>query len=135
MLLESEAAAGGESGRLLLGFWQKLAKDMERMRPRPASYFDAWHRNLSHGSRPQQKETAKAETGDASGVSARLSPSVGGPEMKAEKYQGLLHCEAQMKNMDGKNGTSIDVRSARWLFATRLMAAFGLVGCVHWASR
>ena len=85
MLLESEAAAGKGKWSTALGFWQKLAKDMERMRPRPASYFDAWYHVAWILS--QQKETAKAKQA-LSGV-MRLSPSVGGPEMKA-KYQGLL---------------------------------------------
>jgi tetratricopeptide (TPR) repeat protein len=85
MLLESEAAAGRGSWSAALTFWENLTKRMEKMRPRPASYFDAWYHVAWILS--QQKETAKAKQA-LSGV-MRLSPSVGGPEMKA-KYQGLL---------------------------------------------
>ena len=69
---------------------------MERMRPRPASYFDAWYHVA--WVLYQQKEPAKAKQA-LLGV-MRLSPSVGGPDMKA-KYQGVAR-EAQMKNEDRK---------------------------------
>jgi hypothetical protein len=58
---------------------------MEKMRPRPASYFDAWYHVA--WVLQQQNNTAKAKQA-LLGV-MRLSPSVGGPDMKA-KYQGLL---------------------------------------------
>jgi cellulose synthase operon protein C len=85
MLLESEAAADHGKWSSALRFWEDLTKRMERMRPRPASYFDAWYHVA--WVLYQQKETAKAKQA-LSGV-MRLSPSVGGPEMKA-KYQALL---------------------------------------------
>jgi cellulose synthase operon protein C len=85
MLLESEAASGHGKWSTALGYWENLIKRMEKTRPRPTSYFDAWY----HVAWVlfQQKETAKAKQA-LSGV-MRLSPSVGGPEMKA-KFQGLL---------------------------------------------
>ena len=85
MLLESEAAAGHGTWSAALGHWEDLTKKMERMRPRPASYFDAWYHVA--WVLYQQKEPEKAKQ-TLLGV-MRLSPSVGVPEMKA-KYQGLL---------------------------------------------
>ena len=85
MLLEAEAAAGHGTWPAALRFWEDLTRKMERQRPRPASYFDAWYHVA--WVLYQQKEIAKAKQA-LSGV-MRLSPSVGGPEMKA-KYQGLL---------------------------------------------
>jgi cellulose synthase operon protein C len=85
MLLESEAAADHGKWSTALRFWEDLTKRMERMRPRPTTYFDAWYHVA--WVLYQQKETAKAKQA-LSGV-MRLSPNVGGPEMKA-KYQALL---------------------------------------------
>ena len=85
MLLESEAAAGKGTWSTALAHWEDLTKKMERMRPRPASYFDAWYHVA--WVLYQQKETAKAKQ-TLMGV-MRLSPSVGGPEMKT-KYQALV---------------------------------------------
>jgi hypothetical protein len=55
------------------------------MRPRPLSYFDAWYHVA--WVLYNQKDPSKAKQ-TLLGV-MRLSPSVGGPEMKA-KYQALL---------------------------------------------
>ncbi len=85
MLLESEAEAGRGNWSAALRHWEDLPKRMERMRPRPASYYDAWYHVAWVLSK--QKDTAKA-TQALLGV-MRLSPTVGGPDMKA-KYQGLL---------------------------------------------
>jgi cellulose synthase operon protein C len=85
MLLESEAAARKGNWSTALGFWENLIKRMEKIRPRTATYFDAWYHVA--WILYQQKDMAKAKQA-LSGV-MRLSPSVGGPEMKA-KYQGLL---------------------------------------------
>ena len=43
MLLESKAAARKGSWSTALGYWEGLTKKMEHMRPRPASYYDAWY--------------------------------------------------------------------------------------------
>ena len=85
MLLESEAAAGKGKWSTALGFWENLIKRMEKIRPRTATYFDAWYHVA--WILYQQKDTAKAKQA-LSGV-MRLSPSLGGSDMKA-KYQGLL---------------------------------------------
>jgi tetratricopeptide (TPR) repeat protein len=85
MLLESEAAAAKGTWSAALAHWEQLTKKMERMRPRPTSYFDAWYHVAWVLS--QQKEASKARQ-TLLGV-MRLSPSAGGPDMKA-KYQGLL---------------------------------------------
>jgi cellulose synthase operon protein C len=85
MLLESQAAAGKGTWPAAQRYWEDLTKQMDRIRPKPTSYYDAWYHLASvlH----QQKETLKAKQA-LLGV-MRLSPNVGGPEMKA-KYQGLL---------------------------------------------
>ncbi len=85
MLLESEAAAGQGSWNTALRHWEDLSKKMERMRPRPASYYDAWYHVA--WVLYQQKDPTKARQ-TLMGV-MRLSPSVGNAEMKS-KYQGLL---------------------------------------------
>jgi cellulose synthase operon protein C len=85
LLLESEAAAGKGTWSAALRHWEDMTKKMERMRPRPVTYFDAWY-HLAWVLQ-QQKDPAKAKQA-LLGV-MRLSPSVGGAEMKA-KYQALL---------------------------------------------
>jgi tetratricopeptide (TPR) repeat protein len=85
MLLESEASARKGSWSTALGHWEDLTKKMERMRPRPASYFDAWYHVA--WVLYQEKQSAKAKQ-TLLGV-MRLSPTVGGAEMKA-KYQALI---------------------------------------------
>jgi hypothetical protein len=85
MLLEAEAEAGQGSWARAINHWEYLTKIMERSRPRPAGYYDAWY-HVAWGF-SKQHNTAKARQA-LMGV-MRLSPGVGGPEMKA-KYQGLL---------------------------------------------
>ena len=75
---------------------------MERIRPRPASYYDAWYHVAWVLSK--QKEPSKARQ-TLLGV-MRLSPSVGGPEMKA-KYQALAR-EAQVNDEDTKMACRFD---------------------------
>ncbi len=114
MLLESEADAGKGAWSAALAHWEDLTKRMERMRPRPASYFDAWYHVA--WVLAQEKETAKAKQA-LLGV-MRLSPSVGGPEMKA-KYQALRR-QASMRNGE----TKMTRRSAA---QSRSKSAFSLV--------
>ncbi len=85
MLLEAEAEAGQGTWAAAINHWEDLTRRMERSRPRPAAYYDAWY-HVAWGL-SKQKNTAKARQA-LMGV-MRLSPGVGGPEMKA-KYQGLL---------------------------------------------
>ena len=85
MLLESEAEAGRGKWSAALRHWEDLAKKMEPMHPRPSTYYDAWYHVAWVLS--QEKEPTKARQ-TLLGV-MRLSPAVGGNDMKA-KYQGLL---------------------------------------------
>jgi tetratricopeptide (TPR) repeat protein len=85
LLLEAEAEAGRKSWAAALRQWEDLTKMLERARPRPEVYYDAWYHVA--WAFFQQKSTTKARQA-LLGV-MRLSPNVGGPEMKA-KYQGLL---------------------------------------------
>jgi cellulose synthase operon protein C len=85
MLLESKAAARKGSWSAALGHWEDLTKKMEKMRPRPASYYDAWYHVAWVLN--QEKQPAKAKQ-TLLGV-MRLSPTVGGAEIKA-KYQALI---------------------------------------------
>jgi tetratricopeptide (TPR) repeat protein len=85
LLLEAEAEAGHGTWAAAIKHWESLTKLMERSRPRPATYYDAWY-HVAWGLW-KQKNTVKARQA-LMGV-MRLSPNVGGPEMKA-KYQGLI---------------------------------------------
>jgi tetratricopeptide (TPR) repeat protein len=85
MLLEAEAEAGKGNWNSAINHWEDLTNRMERSRPRPAAYYEAWY-HVAWGF-SKQKNTTKARQA-LMGV-MRLSPGVGGPEMKA-KYQGLL---------------------------------------------
>jgi tetratricopeptide (TPR) repeat protein len=85
MLLEAEAEAGQGTWAAAIKHWEDLTRRMERSRPRPATYYDAWY-HVAWGL-SKQKNSAKARQA-LMGV-MRLTPGVGSPEMKA-KYQGLL---------------------------------------------
>ena len=85
MLLEAEAEAGQGTWAAAIKYWEELTRRTERFRPRPPAYYDAWY-HVAWGFF-KQKNPVKARQA-LMGV-MRLSPNVGGPEMKA-KYQGLL---------------------------------------------
>jgi tetratricopeptide (TPR) repeat protein len=85
MLLEAEAEAGQGSWATAIKHWEDLTRRMERARPRPSAYYDAWY-HVAWGL-SKQKNNAKARQA-LLGV-MRLSPNVGNPEMKA-KYQSLI---------------------------------------------
>jgi tetratricopeptide (TPR) repeat protein len=85
LILEAEAEAGRGTWSAALQHWEKLARDMERMRPRSASYYDVWYHVAWVLSK--RKEPAKARQ-TLMGV-MRLSPAVGGSDMKT-KYVALL---------------------------------------------
>ena len=85
MLLEAEAEARKGTWAAAIKHWEDLTRRMERSRPRPVAYYDAWY-HVAWGL-CKQKNPAKARQA-LLGV-MRLSPNVGGPEMKA-KYQGLI---------------------------------------------
>ncbi len=85
LLLEAEAGARKAKWSAALRHWEDLARKLERLRPRPPFYYDAWYHVALVLSK--QNETVKARQ-TLQGV-MRLTPSVGSPEMKA-KYQALL---------------------------------------------
>ena len=89
-LREGHAAGGRSRGRQgkLVCRHQALGRPYKsdgRTRPRPESYYDAWY-HVAWGFSKQNNPTKARQA--LLGV-MRLSPNVGGPEMKA-KYQGLL---------------------------------------------
>jgi cellulose synthase operon protein C len=85
LLLEAEAEAGRKSWALPLRQWEDLTKKMERSRPRPERYYDAWY----HVAWAFFKQNSTTKARQALMGVMRLSPNVGSPDMKA-KYQGLL---------------------------------------------
>jgi tetratricopeptide (TPR) repeat protein len=85
LLLEAKADAGQGSYSAALGYWENLAKKLGGTRTRSVLYYDTWYHVALVLSK--QKSATKARQTLMSVM--RLSPSVGGPEMKA-KYQGLL---------------------------------------------
>jgi tetratricopeptide (TPR) repeat protein len=85
MLLEAEAEAGRGDWSAALKHWQGLARKLEVVRPRRVDYYDAWYHIAWVMS--QQRQTQKARQ-TLQGI-MRLTPAVGGPEMKA-KYEALL---------------------------------------------
>ena len=80
LLLEAEAEAGKGSWSAALRHWEGLARNLERMKPRPAYYYDAWYHVALVLSK--QKETVKARQ-TLQGV-MRLNPSVGGSRHEGE---------------------------------------------------
>jgi tetratricopeptide (TPR) repeat protein len=85
MLLEAEAEVRQGTWAAAIQHWEGLTRRMERSRPRPAAYYDAWY----HVAWCLSKEKNISKARQALMGVMRLSPGVGGPEMKA-KYQGLL---------------------------------------------
>ncbi|MDR3622563.1 MAG: tetratricopeptide repeat protein [Paludisphaera borealis] len=85
MLLDAQAEAGKANWNAVAAHWQSLAQKLGRLKPRPASYFDAWY-HAAHAL-SKEKQTAKARQ-TLIGV-MRLNPGLGGPEMKV-KYEQFL---------------------------------------------
>jgi tetratricopeptide (TPR) repeat protein len=91
MLLEAEAEAEKDpkersaAWAAALKHWQGLARKLEAVRPRRVDYYDAWYHIAWVLS--QQRQTQKARQ-TLQGI-MRLTPAVGGPEMRA-KYEALL---------------------------------------------
>jgi tetratricopeptide (TPR) repeat protein len=85
LLLEARAEAGQGNWSKALAFWENLAKRLSGARSRSAAYYDSWY----HVAWVLSKQNSPAKARQALLGVMRLSPSVGGPEMKA-KYQGLL---------------------------------------------
>ena len=85
LLQEAEAEAGKGSWSAAIRHWEELAKNLGRSRARSTNYYDAWY-HVAWGHYKQKDLTRARQT--LSGI-MQLSPSVGGPEMKA-KYQALI---------------------------------------------
>ncbi|MCA1685862.1 MAG: hypothetical protein LC745_07710, partial [Planctomycetia bacterium] len=65
--------------------WQSIALRLGRARTRPAEYYEAWY----HAAYALSKENKAKEARQTLAGVMRLSPTLGGPEMK-RKYQALL---------------------------------------------
>jgi tetratricopeptide (TPR) repeat protein len=85
MLLEARAAAGKGDWSAAFKHWQGLALRLSRARPKPTAYYDAWY----HAAFALKQDGQGAKARQALAGVMRLSPGVGGPEMKA-RYQKLL---------------------------------------------
>lgn len=85
MLLEDQAAAGKGEWGLAFNHWRATATRLGTMRTRPVEYYEAWY----HAAVALQKQGRGQEAKQTLAGIMRLSPSVGGPEMKG-KYQALL---------------------------------------------
>jgi tetratricopeptide (TPR) repeat protein len=85
MVLEARAEAGQGKWSTALAYWENLAKRLGGARTRSAFYYDSWY----HVAWVLSKQQSPTKARQALLGVMRLSPSVGGPEMKA-KYQGLL---------------------------------------------
>ena len=85
MLLEARAEAGKGTWGEALGYWENLAKKLGAGRTKSVFYYDTWY----HVALVLAKQKAATKARQTLLSVMRLSPNVGGPEMKA-KYQGLL---------------------------------------------
>jgi tetratricopeptide (TPR) repeat protein len=85
LVLEARAEASQGKWSTALAYWENLAKRLSGARTRSAFYYDSWY----HVAWVLFKQQLPAKARQALMGVMRLSPSVGGPEMKA-KYQGLL---------------------------------------------
>jgi len=65
--------------------WQKIALMLARVRPKPVEYYEAWY----HAALALNREGKAKEAKQTLAGVMRLSPTLGGPEMK-QKYQALL---------------------------------------------
>lgn len=85
LLLEDKAAAGQAKWSASIAFWQNLAPRLGRGRTKPPEYYDAWY----HVAYAMYKDNQPAKAKQILGGVMRLSPGVGGEEMK-KKYTTLL---------------------------------------------
>jgi TolA-binding protein len=85
LVLEARAAAKQGSWNAAFAQWQKLALDLAGIRPKPVEYYDAWY----HAALALKNMNKTAEARQTLASVMRLSPTVGGPEMKA-KYKEFL---------------------------------------------
>ncbi len=85
LLLEARAEAGKGTWSEALAYWESLAKKLGAGRTKSVFYYDTWY----HVALVLAKQKAATKARQTLLSVMRLSPGVGGPEMKA-KYQGLL---------------------------------------------
>jgi tetratricopeptide (TPR) repeat protein len=85
LVLEARAAAKQGSWNAAFAQWQKLALELAGIRPKPVEYYDAWY----HAALALKNMNKTAEARQTLASVMRLSPTVGGPEMKA-KYKDFL---------------------------------------------
>lgn len=85
MLLENKAETKQGTWSAAFSHWQKLALRLGLSRPRPIEYYDAWY----HAAYALKKDGHPTKAKQTLASVMRLSPKVGGPEMK-DKYDALL---------------------------------------------
>lgn len=85
MLLEDQAAAKKVPWTAAYAQWRAIADRLGRARTKPVEYFDAWY----HAAFALHKEGKAKEAKQTLALVMRLSPKLGGPEMKL-KYAELL---------------------------------------------
>ena len=84
-IANSTKRAGAPAWDKALAHWDRLARQIEAVKPRPPFYYDVWyHVAWVHFKRNEVLKARQTLLGVM-----RLAPSVGGPEMKA-KYEELL---------------------------------------------
>ncbi len=88
-ILSDRATAKKGTWSAAFNHWQNLAQRLRNLSPKPLDYYEAWYQ-AAKALQSDGKSTLAKQT--LAGI-MRLSPQVGGPEMKA-KYQELL---AQLK--------------------------------------
>jgi tetratricopeptide (TPR) repeat protein len=84
-LLEDEAAAGKAKWASAFAHWRTLALRLGAGRTKPVDYYEAWY----HAALALKSDNKPVEAKQTLASIMRLSPAVGGPEMK-QKYQALL---------------------------------------------
>ena len=85
MLLEAQAAAKKGKWATAFAHGRATALKLSRLRTKPPEYYDAWY----HAAVALDKDGKAKEAKQTLASVLRLTPAVGGPEMKA-KYQAML---------------------------------------------
>ena len=87
LLMEAAATSANSTAAWSASFkqWQTIALRLNAARPKPVEYYDAWYHAALALSREGKAKEAKQTL---AGI-MRLSPNVGGAEMK-QKYKTLL---------------------------------------------
>jgi tetratricopeptide (TPR) repeat protein len=86
LLVEEKAAAGKATWPAAFAQWRAVAQRLGNARTRPVAYYEAWY----HAALVLKNENKTQEAKQTLALVMRLSPAVGGPEMKA-KYQALFN--------------------------------------------